>query len=277
MALFAVARGFLSERAESKRRTSFASRQFDTIELNGSFYSLQTPESYRRWYSSTPKHFKFAIKGPRYITHSRRLEEVTAPLGNFFASGLLHLQHKLGPFLWQLPPSFRFHAELLQIFFDLLPRTVSEAVKLSHKADRLEPNFPKSALSSKEPLRHALEVRHHSFENPDFIELLKKNKIALVFADTAGKWPYMEDVTADFLYLRLHGEKKIYSSGYGKESLRFWARRIGKWREGDQAHDALTITDEIPRHRPHDIYVYFDNDVKVRAPFDAQELTKMVS
>jgi uncharacterized protein YecE (DUF72 family) len=267
---------FYPKKLVQAQELHYASRHLSTIEINGSFYSTQSPRSYKSWYEQTPQDFVFAVKGPRYLTHYRRLREPEAPLGNFFGSGVLHLKQKLGPILWQLPPSFRFEEDALSEFFENLPHTFQEVARVSAKADRLTPDLPKGAARSRQGIRHALEVRHHSFENPDFIKLLRKYSIALVFADTAGTWPYIEDLTSDFVYIRLHGEKEIYRSGYGPESLRFWRNRIRQWREGGQTRDALTLSDLAPKRQPRDIYVYFDNDVKVRAPFDAMELAKMV-
>lgn len=255
-----------------KDELAYASRQLNSIEINGTFYSMQRPSSFRRWHDATPEGFRFAVKGPRYITHIRRLREVEAPLGNFYASGVLHLGKKLGPFLWQFPPSFRFERERMAPFFARLPRTVGEAARLARKADRAKPDLPLGTGGSEAPLRHAVEVRHASFENPDFVALLRKHGLALVFADTAGKWPYMEDLTADFLYLRLHGEEEIYRSGYDDVSLRWWARRIVLWRAGKEPKDAFTVSEKTLPPRPRDVHVYFDNDIKVRAPFDARRL-----
>lgn len=196
---------------------------------------------------------------------------------NFFGSGVLHLRQKLGSILWQFPPMFLFHEEKVEKFFSLLPRTESEATRLARKADRFEPSLPLSARRSTKALRHAMEIRNASFENPDFIRLLRKYEVALVFADTAGKWPYMEDVTSDFLYLRLHGDVEIYKSGYDDESLNWWADRIRLWRSGREPGDRLTISDDKPTRRTRDVYVYFDNDVKVRAPFDAISLNRKLN
>jgi uncharacterized protein YecE (DUF72 family) len=265
---------FYPEDLSQKKELNFASRQLNTIEINGSFYSLQSPISYQAWHEQTPPDFVFAVKGPRYVTHIRRLKDVVAPLGNFFGSGVLHLKEKLGPFLWQLPPNFLYDPERLEAFFQTLPRDFASAVQLAKNADRLDPDCPKPMHAT---LRHALEVRHESFLNPEFIELLKAYNIAFVFADTAGQWPYMEDVTSDFIYIRLHGEAEIYRSGYDDPSLRFWARRIKKWSSGAQVKGALTITDDKPTKQMRDVYVYFDNDVKVRAPFDAQKLAQFLN
>jgi len=258
------------------RELEYASRHVRSIEINGSFYSTQTPGRYRHWYAQTPNDFVFAVKCPRYITHIRRLKDVEAPLGNFFGSGVLFLREKLGPFLWQLPPNFRFEPDVVENFLRQLPKSVSEAVTAASAADRLTPEFPDGSAGSNKKLRHALEVRHHSFENPEFVELLRKYNVALVFADTAGKWPYIEDVTADFIYIRLHGEEEIYASGYEEPSLEFWKDRLSRWRQGRQPKDALTLTDLKPELLPRDIYVYFDNDRKVRAPVDAERLSQMV-
>lgn len=254
---------------------SYASRQLNTIEINGSFYSLQRPESYQKWYSETPEDFVFSVKGNRYITHIRRLKDARPLLANFFGSGVLHLREKLGPFLWQLPPSFRYDDDRLEEFFRELPRTFADVKALVSAADRIEPDLPKSVPQLR--LRHVLEVRHHSFENPDFPDLARHYNIAIVFADTAGKWPYLEDLTSDFIYLRLHGDVELYKSGYDDASLRWWADRIRLWQAGREAKDALTLSFDKPRHVKRDAYVYFDNDVKVRAPFDAARLYEMLT
>lgn len=265
---------FYPERWPQRRELEYASRQVNSIEINGSFYSLQEPSSYRHWYKETPDDFVFSVKGNRYITHISRLKEPLGKMANFFGSGVLHLKEKLGPILWQFPPSFRFESDRIEAFFKELPRTFAEAIRLTKHADRVEPDYPTGF--SKQRIRHAMEVRHHSFENPDFISLLRRYDVALVFADTAGKWPYIEDVTSDFVYLRLHGEKQIYQSEYGEESLKIWRDRLKRWQAGTQVKNPITITDDSPAKIKRDAFVYFDNDVKVRAPFDARLLAKMM-
>lgn len=267
---------FYPPRLPQKRELEFASRMVNAIEINGTFYSLQTPARFQLWYQATPDDFKFSVKGPRYITHIRRLKEVEAPLGNFFASGVLHLRDKLGPFLWQFPPNFPFYQERFEDFFGLLPRTAGEAIKLMDKADRLEVDFP-SELAKSTKLRHAIEVRHDSFMNPEFIELLRSQDIALVSADTAGLWPYMEDMTSDFVYLRLHGSEKLYASGYSDELLDWWAARLTVWQRGSEPKDALTIGEPSAKTKGRDAYIFFDNDVKVHAPFNAQSLLRKLT
>ncbi len=259
-----------------KDELAYAAARFSTIELNGSFYSLQRPESYARWRCATPDGFVFAIKGSRYVTHMLKLRDVAVPLANFFASGLFELGEKLGPILWQLPPVLRFDEERLRAFFALLPRTGREAARLARRHDaRVAGRASLTAVPSLE-IRHAIEVRHPSFTVPEFVRLLRSEGIALVVADSAGKWPLMEDVTADFVYVRLHGAEKLYESGYTDEALRAWAERVRAWARGRQIEGAATCAPP-PRRKRRDVYVYFDNDVKVRAPFDAERLAAMLN
>lgn len=249
---------------------AYAARQVRTIEINGTFYSLQRPTSYRAWRDQTPDDFVFSVKGPRYITHLKRVRDVAAPLANFFASGVLELGGKLGPILWQLPPGFVYDPARLAAFFARLPRTRHEARKLARRHDpRVQhvsiPRVPDG------PLRHALEIRHPSFASADFIALLREHDVALVVADTAGKWPKLWDVTSDFVYVRLHGDAQLYVSGYTPRALNAWAREIRRWQEGGGAPASRRL-EAAAAHEARDVYVYFDNDVKVRAPFDAMNL-----
>jgi uncharacterized protein YecE (DUF72 family) len=265
---------FYPEELAQARELEFASRALPTIELNGSFYSLQRPASYAAWYDATPAGFVFSHKGNRYLTHILRLGEGVAPaLANVMASGVFNLREKLGPFLWQLPPNFKFDAKKLEHFFSLLPGDMEQAQILAY---RHEPRMKgKTALDidGNRKLRHALEIRNDSFIDPAFVALLRKYKVALVVADTAGKWPDFEDVTADFMYLRLHGDKELYASGYGGEALDRWAARVRAWSAGSQPDDAKLISGKPPRKRAsRDVYCYFDNDIKVHAPFDARAL-----
>jgi uncharacterized protein YecE (DUF72 family) len=261
-----------------KRELAYAATRFDTIELNGSFYSLQRPQSYFRWRAEVPDDFVFAVKGSRYITHMLRLAGVENALANFFASGVLALEDKLGPFLWQLPPTMKFDPERLAAFFDLLPRDTAAASRLAHEHDARVEGRAYLGGGRKRKLRHAVEVRHESFMCPEFIELLRGRRIALVVADTAGRWPLIEDVTADFVYLRLHGDKELYASGYSSRVLDRWAERIRAWLEGGEVSGSRTASPRTAPRRAHrDVFVYFDNDAKVHAPFDAQRLTKKLA
>jgi uncharacterized protein YecE (DUF72 family) len=257
-----------------RRELEFAASKFNSIEINGSFYSLQLPSSYERWYSETPADFVFAVKGARFITHMKKLRDVKTPLANFFASGVLALREKLGPILWQLPPNLGWNPERLQTFFDLLPRNSAEAAALARRHnDKLKaPAWTKIDISC--PLRHALEVRHASFMTPDFFELLRRYNVAFVFADTAKKWPYAEDLTADFIYIRLHGDEQLYVSGYSNRALDWWAERIEKWRHGKHAAAARTVGPTKSDAKKRNAFIYFDNDAKVHAPFDAMRLSE---
>jgi len=256
-----------------RQELEFASRQVNSIEINGSFYSLQRPSSYRKWFEATPDDFVFSVKCSRYITHLRRLKEIETPLANFFASGVLRLGSKLGPFLWQFPPSFRYDAKRLEGFFHQLPRTTHEAVKLARKHELAEDRAWLETDADR-PLQHCIEIRHASFQHAEFIELLRKHRIALVVADTAGKWPFMEDITADFIYVRLHGDVELYASGYSENALDAWAEKIRVWSEGGNPERAKTIALLMKSVSGRSVYVYFDNDVKVHAPFDAEALAK---
>lgn len=258
-----------------KSELHYAAERFDTVELNGSFYSLQRPQSYASWYAEVPEHFVFAIKGSRYITHMLRLEHVETALANFFASGLFELKEKLGPILWQLPPTLRYESGRLEAFFASLPRTSQEAESLARRHD--ERVAGRMTLDAPVALkfRYALEVRHPSFATPEFIELMRREQIALVVADTAGKWPLLEDVTANFVYVRLHGDEKLYESGYTDHALDDREKRLRAWMKGSQPNDARTASSKAPPRRAHrDVYVCFDNDIKVHAPFDAMRLAQ---
>lgn len=265
---------FYPEGLAQRSELQFASRKVRTVEINGSFYSLQRPSSYERWYAETPDDFVFAVKGGRFITHDKKLRDCTTPLANFFASGVLALEEKLGPILWQLPPQLPFDAKRLEDFFGLLPRTTSAAAELGARHDDRLKHGAYLDVDADRPIRHALEVRHDTYRDPSFVKLLRTHHVALVIADTAGKWPYLEDVTADFVYVRLHGATKLYVSGYDRAALDRWAERIAAWRDGREPRDAVLAApgDAPPRRPSRDVYVYFDNDAEVRAPFDAMSL-----
>lgn len=265
---------FYPEGLTQKRELQFASRAVNSIEINGSFYALQTPQRYAEWYADTPEQFVFSVKAPRYITHILRLRDVHKPMANFFASGVLELKEKLGPFLWQFPPSFKFDPPLFEAFLEQLPTDTRQAAALARQHESRVNGKASMNAHGKKALRHAVEIRHKSFAVPEFVQMLDKYGVALVVADTAGKWPYLEDVTANFLYLRLHGDKKLYASGYTDAALERWGDRIECWRHGKQPPDAHLVD---PKHTPRarkqrDVFCFFDNDIKVRAPFDARQL-----
>jgi uncharacterized protein YecE (DUF72 family) len=266
--------GFYPEGLRQKDELAYAARHFDTIEINGTHYSLQRPDYFAQWRDETPDGFVFAVKGSRFITHMKQLREIEAPLANFFAQGVLRLEEKLGPLLWQFAPRFRFDEEKLDRFLGLLPRDTEAAAALAERHDHRLAGRAWTRTEKKRPMRHAIEIRHPSCLDPGFIRLLRRHEVALVFADTVD-WPYAEDVTADFLYLRLHGSEELYASGYEEDAIEHWAARIALWSAGGEPNDAdLVDPDHRPRRRPRDVYVYFDNDAKVRAPFDAQALRR---
>jgi uncharacterized protein YecE (DUF72 family) len=264
---------FYPEKLTQKNELKFASRAVNSIEINGSFYALQSPDRYARWYADTPDDFVFSVKAPRFITHVRRLNDVEQPVANFFASGIFQLKSKLGPILWQFPPSFRFDVEKFEHFLTLLPHDMTQAKRCAACCDAKMEKPGYLDLPKTGRLRHAVEIRHESFKVPAFITLLRKYKVALVMADTAGKWPYIEDLTSDFVYLRLHGDKKLYASGYSDKAIEHWAQRIQAWSKGSQPADAQrVIAGKGPQRKSRDIFCYFDNDIKVRAPYDARQL-----
>jgi uncharacterized protein YecE (DUF72 family) len=266
---------FYPGRLPQRRELEFASRAFPTIEINGSFYSLQYPFSYHAWYRETPSDFVFAIKGGRYITHMLRLKNFDTALANFFASGIFNLREKIGPFLWQFPPQFKYDEERFENFFAALPRTLEAALSIARRRDARMKGRCRLGIDCDRPLRHAVEIRHESFASEAFIAQLRRHNIAFVVADTAGKWPYYEDVTADFVYIRLHGDKELYVSGYTDEALERWADRIRAWGGGGEPTHAKRLSMQPAKPlRTRDVYCYFDNDVKVRAPVDAHALMR---
>jgi uncharacterized protein YecE (DUF72 family) len=246
---------FYPKKLPHRRELAYVAERLSTVEINGSFYSLQRPSSYQGWYEQTPADFVFAVKGGRFITHMKKLADIDVPLANFFASGVLALRDKLGPVLWQLPPTLGYDADRLSEFFARLPRSTGEAGWLARRHDDRMTGRAWFDVSEDRPLRHALEVRHKSFLDPGFVPLLREHGIALVVADTAGRWPLIREATSDVVYVRLHGDIELYTSGYTDEALDSWAAAVRGWTSSG-----------------HDVYVYFDNDVKVRSPIDAMAL-----
>ena len=262
---------FFPEGLRQKDELAYASRSFSTIEINGTFYSLQRPSSFAGWDKQTPSDFVFSIKGGRFITHIRRLRDCEIPLANFFSQGLLRFGAKLGPILWQLPPNFKFDPARIEAFLRLLPKTTSEATALARKHTGMVKGRASLKAKIDAPLRHAFEIRHESFAVPEFIGLLRAHNVALVCADTV-EWPRLMDTTADFVYCRLHGSDVLYASGYSDAALEEWADRVSAWATGAVAPLSRHVVapQAVQPHR--DVYVYFDNDIKVHAPYDAQQL-----
>ena len=246
---------FYPKNLRQRDELRYVADHLTSVEINGSFYALQRPTNYRAWYAETPTEFVFSVKGPRFISHMKKLRDVEIPLANFYASGVLALREKLGPILWQLPPNLGFDRSRLTEFFTMLPRTTFAAARLARRHEERLADRALTRADADRPLRYALEVRHGSYRTPEFVELLREHDIALVVADTAGRWPLFYDVTSEIVYVRLHGDEELYVSGYSDEALAMWAKRIRGWTAAG-----------------HDVFAYFDNDVKVRAPYDAIQL-----
>ncbi|MBD3237092.1 MAG: DUF72 domain-containing protein [Candidatus Eisenbacteria bacterium] len=247
-------------------------RRFSSVEINGSFYALLKPETYRTWHAATPRDFVFAVKGSRFITHNKKLRDARTPLANFLASGVLALGEKLGPIVWQLPERLAYDRERLERFLDLLPHDHRAAARLARRHDRRLKGRSSFAVERNHRLRHALEVRNESYFHSEFVGLLRRAGVALVCSDSAD-WPRRTELTAGFVYVRLHGSRTTYASRYPDAELADWARRIRSWRAGRQLRDAERITRRAPpRRKSRDVYVYFDNDRHAHAPRDAQQL-----
>lgn len=244
-----------------RRELAHVAERMPTVELNGSFYSLQRPASYRRWRDETPDGFVFAVKGSRYVSHMLRLRGAETALANFFASGVLALGPKLGPVLWQLPERLAFQPEVLEAFVAGLPRTTGEALELARRHDARVDGRSWLEIEADRPIRYAFEPRSASFESPDAAAILRAHDVSLVVADTAGRFPAFGEQTASLTYVRLHGAEDLYASGYTSTQLDAWAERIRGWAEGDPARD---------------VYVYFDNDARGFAPHDALALGERV-
>jgi uncharacterized protein YecE (DUF72 family) len=239
---------------------AFLAQHLNSAEINSSFYSLKNPEDYAAWRDATPPDFCFAVKGGRFITHMKKLLDPRPSLANFFASGPLALGDKLGPFLWQLPQALPFDAARIADFLSALPITSTEAAELASECDRRIVPEPFTQVEQDRPLRHTLEVRHESYRDDRFPDLLRANGVALVQADTAGRFPSFDEQTADFRYARLHGADTLYAGTYSPDLIGQWAQRVCQWLE-----DGL------------DTYVYFDNDAEGAAPHDAISLAQAIA
>ncbi len=243
-----------------RRELAHAAQHLTSIEINGTFYGLQRPDSFRRWAAETPDDFLFSVKAPRYITHFLRGREAATPIANFLASGVLLLGAKLGPLLWQFPSRHRFVADDFAAFLALLPHDTEAAAVMAARHDARLAGRAWTRTDAPRTLRHAVEIRHESFADPAFLDLLRRHDVALVCSD-APDWPRFTDLTAGFAYARLHGNATLYQSRYSDDELAEWAARVDAWRRGPPARDA---------------FVYFDNTDKREAPLDAQRLIALV-
>ncbi|MDR3529486.1 MAG: DUF72 domain-containing protein [Rhodopila sp.] len=263
---------FYPKGLKREQELEFAASHLRAIEINGTFYGMQRPETFASWADQVPADFVFAVKAPRYITHILRLRDAQVPLANFIASGLLRLGIHLGPILWQFPPNFRFDPKRIEPFLRMLPHDTGAAAALGRKHDNKLCAPAWLDVETRRPMRHAFEIRHESFRCKEFIDLLRAHDVALVCADSVA-WPRMMDVTSNFVYCRLHGSEELYASGYDNQALDEWARRIKAWAYGDEPADVERVGGKA-RPRKRDVFVFFDNDQKVRAPANAMELIR---
>ena len=232
----------------------YAAEHLSSIEINGTFYRTQTPTSFGKWASETPDGFVFALKGPRYATHRKPLAEAAPSIERFYASGPLALGDKLGPVLWQFAPFLKFDPADFGAFLKLLPKARDGRT-----------------------LRHVVEARHASFSDPRYLELLREHGVAHAIIES-DKHPVVEDVTADFVYLRLEAAQEDEATGYPKRALDRWAKRIKAWEAGQEPDDATRLLSErAPRAKARDCFVYFISGAKVRNPAAAMALIERLA
>lgn len=251
---------FYPKGLKQKDELAFASEKLTSIEINGTFHSLQRPSSFKSWYQQAPSDFVFSVKGGQYVTHIRRLKDIVGPLTFFFGSGIFELKEKLGPILWQFPPNMILKDDRFERFVKMLPKTIGEARHFAAaQKDRLR--YPEQIEEGYDaPLRYAFELRHKSFFNKDFYGLLREHQIALVHAHDSEKAPLTDTLTTDFAYLRMHGEGKAFKKGYTKPLLAPLIKEIKDWLHSKS------------KAAPRKVFVYFNSDAKVYAPASALTL-----
>ncbi|MHA6667456.1 DUF72 domain-containing protein [Homoserinimonas sp. A447] len=250
---------FYPQSLPQRGRLGYASERLSTLEINTTFHGGGSPSSFLAWRDATPADFAFSVKGPKSITHGQALGNPARGVADFFASGVLGLREKLASVLWQFPPGLGFSPEVVEGFLALLPHSIAQAQRLIEQEGRaaIDPG------ASDTPIRHALEVRHASFDTPAFVDLLRRYDVAAVVTNSPT-WPQLREVTADFAYLRLHSGKDHHPNGYDAASLDEWASLVDGWRSG------AGCTDGSGR----DTFVYFVNPEhnSIRPPFDAMAL-----
>jgi uncharacterized protein YecE (DUF72 family) len=229
------------------KELEFASRALTSIEINATYHRLQKPDSFRKWATTAPEGFKFSVKAWQFATAKRDLAEGASLIDKFLSSGFTELGEKLGPIVWQFAPTRKFEAENFAAFLSLLPTELNGV-----------------------SLRHAMEVRHESFVDPEFVALARKHRAAIVLADSA-KYPLIADPTADFVYLRLQRTEENVETGYTSRALKQWAERAKAYEAGGAPKDLPTLSKAAPSKK-RDVFVYFISGAKVRAPAAAQAL-----
>ena len=243
---------FYPEKLTQAKELSYAASKLTSIEINGTYYGSQKPESFRKWAREVPDGFVFSLKGPRFATNRRVLAEAGNSVKRFYDSGVLELGDRLGPVLWQFAPTKKFDEADFGKFLELLPR------KLEGRA-----------------LRHVVEVRNDSFCNPDFIALLRTFETPVVFAEH-GKYPNIADVVSDFVYARLQKGDDALKTCYPPKALDAWAKRFQAWSEGGEPDDLPRVDKTKPKKMPRDVFAYVIHEGKVRAPAGAMELIERV-
>ena len=231
---------------------AYASRRVTAIEVNGTFYRLQSPAVFAKWRDETPEDFVFSLKASRFIVNRRVLAEAGESMQKFFASGLTELGPKLGPILWQLAETKAFDAKDLDAFLGLLPKALNGL-----------------------PLRHALEVRHDSFQSGEFVELARRHRVATVFADS-DQYPSFADVTGDFIYARLMRTAASQPTGYTKPALKKWVTRARAWAAGEEPDDLPRVEKTRAKPRPRDVFLYFISGAKERNPAAAMQIVALL-
>lgn len=265
--VFAPWRGsFYDKGLPQKRELGFASARLGAIEINATFYSHQKPASFANWAAETPDGFVFTVKGHQLVTHLKKLNDVEIPLANFFASGVLALGARLGPFCWQLPGNLTYSPERMEKFLALLPQTPGQLVALAGKADDRLKTEPYLDAKGIETVRHAIEVRHPSFAVPGFLAQLRQYNVALVTSDTA-EWPGF-DQTADFAYLRLQGAPGADHYSETERSVR--AGWLADLAHGRATAGAPTIEAAEADPPSRDVFAFFVSTDKENAPANAR-------
>ena len=243
---------FFPEKLPKTKELFHASRRVTSIEVNGTFYSTFTPSTFRRWAEETPDDFIFSLKAPRFAVNRRVLAEAGPSIDKFFGSGVAELKSKLGPILWQLTPTKKCDSEDIAGFLALLPKSI----------DGLK-------------LRHALEVRHESFRSENFIAQVRKAGVAVVLADSE-KYPLIADLSADFVYARLQNAKADVETGYGAKVLDTWAAFALAWERGEEPEQFPLAAPKGQALKSRDVFIYFINGAKERAPAAAEALIRLL-
>ncbi len=243
---------FYPDALPQKRELEYAAGLLTTIEINGTYYRLQKPESFRKWHDETPDGFVFSLKASRYCTNRRVLAEAGEAIERFFKSGVLELQDKLGPVNWQFMPTKKFDAADVEAFLKLLPK-------------RLEGRA----------IRHAVEARHESFRNAEFVAMLRQYGVAAVMAGDS-EFPQIADITAPFVYARIMGTRQDEPLGYPNKALDLWAKRARLWATGGVPKDLIQLDASSPAKTPRDVYLYVISGYKLRNPAAAGALLERI-